>query len=56
MSSSRISVTEGQGLGTKPFRPNLTFRDSTASSIVSRGTNGGDKHDVVSVYDASTFF
>jgi hypothetical protein len=43
---------ESQGSSTeygtaKPYRPALTFRDSTGSSIASRGSNGGDRHDVV---------
>ncbi|KAF2691890.1 hypothetical protein K458DRAFT_411589 [Lentithecium fluviatile CBS 122367] len=43
---------ESQGSSTeygiaKPFRPALTFRDSAGSSIASRGSNGGDRHDVM---------
>ncbi|PVH95875.1 hypothetical protein DM02DRAFT_570462 [Periconia macrospinosa] len=31
----------------KPIRPAIAFRDSAGSSIASRGTNGGDRHDVM---------
>ncbi|KAF9735188.1 hypothetical protein PMIN06_010798 [Paraphaeosphaeria minitans] len=31
----------------KHIRPGLTFRDSAGSSIASRGSNSGDKHDVM---------
>jgi len=32
----------------KNLRPGLTFRDSAGSSIASRASTGGDRHDVVS--------
>ena len=45
-----FSVTrELYGPSSKPQRPGMTVRDSTASSIVSSRTNGGDRHEVVSL-------
>jgi hypothetical protein len=45
----RDSLREGLGSGVRFQQPPLTMRDSTGSSIVSNRTNGGDRHDVVSL-------
>ncbi|KAK3217316.1 hypothetical protein GRF29_1g2672114 [Pseudopithomyces chartarum] len=51
MASGRAD-RESQGSSTesglaKPIRPGLTFRDSAGSSIASRASTGGDRHDVM---------
>jgi hypothetical protein len=53
MASGRAD-RESQGSSTesglaKPIRPGLTFRDSAGSSIASRASTGGDRHDVMVV-------
>lgn len=55
--ASHSGDRESQGSSTeyavaKAIRPGLTFRDSAGSSIASRGSNVGDRHDVVSTSDA----